>query len=164
MKPIAFAALLPRGPAQFHMKSLLQLQAKMHWIESTNVCHSYNSIRLKLQRSWSQKNLFCHEYRIACTSLTAAAKVKGLVRCIEHAWEKRHFISDCWTSHRHFTAIDVWESVQNVPNRWHKTHTFKKIVSELSILTCRDGIDSNAVLPSCFKCQYLQCPKPTSLV
>jgi hypothetical protein len=43
-------------------------------------------------------------------------------------------------------------------------HTFKKIVSELSILTCRDGIDSNAVLPYCFKCQYLQCPKPTSLV
>jgi hypothetical protein len=57
MKPIAFAALLPRGPAQFHMKSLLQFQAKMHWIESTNVSHSYNSIRLKLQRSWSQKNL-----------------------------------------------------------------------------------------------------------
>jgi hypothetical protein len=43
-------------------------------------------------------------------------------------------------------------------------HTFKKFVSEVSILICRDGIDSNAVLPPCFKCQYLQCPKPTSLV
>jgi hypothetical protein len=57
MKPIAFAALLPRAPAQFRMKSLLQFQAKMHCIESTNVSDSYDSMRLKLQRSWSQKNL-----------------------------------------------------------------------------------------------------------
>jgi hypothetical protein len=74
-----------------------------------------------------KKSILAHKYRIASTSLTTEAKVKGLVRCIEHAWEKQHFISDCWTSDRHFTMIDVWESVQNAPNRWHKTHNSKKM-------------------------------------
>ncbi len=68
----------------------------MHCLESTNVFHSYDSMKLKLQRSWSQKNLSwpMSTDRIACISLTAQAKVKRVVPCIEHAWEKQHFISD----------------------------------------------------------------------